>query len=124
MKLLQHGLALLLAILIANPLCCCFAQSVPAAEEKAHSCCSRDLPVDEEAPPGDPCPGCQIKNPRVADGGKTLPFNVELSAIPAIANEICEPRFSLRELNFPLAAAVPPPQPPRLILALQQRFLI
>lgn len=124
MKFPKHILALLLAILVANPLCCCFAQSAVSAEEKAPSCCSRNTPADNEAPAGDTCPGCQVKNPRVADGGKTLPITVEFFELPLFASELADSRPSVRDFDSPTFLDIAAPPPPRLVLALQQRFLI
>lgn len=120
---IRHLTALLLAVLIANPLCCCFAQTT-AAEDKAPSCCSRGVPLNEEAPVGDTCPGCQAKNPRVADGGKTLPVTVELFELPPFKRELSDSRPSFREFESPTFVEIVLPPPPRLVLALQQRFLI
>lgn len=124
MRFLHHTLALLLAVLIANPLCCCFAASAPETSGKAPSCCSRNLPANEETPPADTCPGCQAKNPRVADGGKSLPLTVELFELPVVAWERFDSLLPSRESDLPVRADIAAPPPPRLVLILQQRFLI
>jgi hypothetical protein len=125
MSFLRHITAMLLAILIANPLCCCFAQADVAGEEAVHSCCSRPAPADEEAPVNAPCPGCQAKNPRLADGSTPLVISTAFFELPAIF----APRFDLPGLAQDLQGlnrepVTPAPPPPRLRLALQQRYLI
>ncbi len=115
---------LLLAALIANPLCCCFAQPIVGVEEEVHSCCSRNAPADDESPADDPCTGCQTKNPRVADGGKTLPITVEFFELPVFARKSSDSLPSFQEFDFPALVVISEPPPPRLVLALQQRFLI
>lgn len=125
MSFLRHITALLLAILIANPLCCCFAQAAPADEEAVHSCCSRPAPAEKEVPLDAPCPGCQAKNPRLADGGAQFVISVEFVELPSSFAA----RFDLPGLTgdshvLRLEPIAPAPPPPRLRLALQQRYLI
>ena len=124
MSFLRHITALLLVILIANPLCCCFGQADLAGEESVHSCCSRPAPAAKEAPLKMPCPGCQAKNPRLADGGDQFVISVEFVELPSSFAA----RFNLPGLTGDPHGLhldlIPPAPPPRLRLALQQRYLI
>lgn len=125
MGFLRNITALLLVILIANPLCCCFGQADPADEEPVHSCCSQPAPAAKEAPSERPCPGCQAKNPRLADGGAQFIISVEFFEIPSFSAA----RSDLRGLTgdsqgLGLKPIAPAPPPPRRRIALQQRYLI
>lgn len=124
MGLFRHLTTVILAILIANPLCCCYALADAGADTEISSCCAHRIPVDQQTPPDLPCPGCQAKNPRVADGGTPPALSPELVELPALAAPRVE--FHPHPLRVPLMAGtdVSVPPPPRLVLALQQRFLI
>jgi hypothetical protein len=125
MSFLRHITATLLAILIANPLCCCFAQADLGGEETVHSCCPQAAPAGEEVPLDSPCPGCQAKNPRLADGGTQFGVFVEVLKLPpysAARSDLPGLPGDLHDLRLEHLSPAPPPQ--RLRLALQQRFLI
>lgn len=122
MRLFRHFAAILLAILIANPLCCCIASA--SVEAPSSPCCAQQDAGDEHSPSEAPCSSCPVKNPRVADGGKTpvlsffaleLPFEVLFETVPRL---VVEPTLTVVTAD-PAAA-----RPPRLLLALQQRYLI
>ena len=124
MSFLRHIAALLLVILIANPLCCCFGQADLAGEESVHSCCSRPVPAAKEAPLKMPCPGCQAKNPRLADGGAQFVISVEFFELPSFFAVRIDLQGLTGDSQDPGLEPVPPAPPPRLRLALQQRYLI
>ncbi len=117
--------AVLFAILVANPLCCCFAHpSAPEAVE-SHGCCAKSDAADHHEAPGEaPCSDCQVTTPRLADGGKAPVLTVDLVALvslPELAS--VAPRFA--EITLPTLVPVDPdPGPPKLRLVLRQSFLI
>jgi hypothetical protein len=122
MRLFRHIAATLLAILIANPLCCCYAST--SGGMSSSSCCASQDNNDKQSPSETPCNGCQVKNPRLADGGKSpiLPF----FALELPLEERCElPTVPAVGINRAVVGVDPLDlRPPRLLLALQQRYLI
>ncbi|HRQ87436.1 MAG TPA: hypothetical protein PLA50_01470 [Bacteroidia bacterium] len=120
-----------LAILMASPFCCCFARhsdgdSHSHAKQSKHSCCSHNDEDPGDAPADNTCKECSAKTPRVADGGKTsspVPVLFELGALPLDTIVVIAAPASTYAL---VVDGIPPDlrRPPRLLLALQQRFLI
>ncbi len=122
MKVIRHFAAILLAIVIANPICCCIASASVGSSQS--SCCSQKDAGDKHSPSEAPCSGCQSKNPRVADGGKTpiLSFHALEMPLEALLETETRPVVEISRVAF--AADPQDARPPRLLLALQQRYLI
>ena len=112
-----------LAILIANPLCCCAVHA--SAGEKPHvaSCCSHEG-TDQDKPVQGPCDNCQSKSPRLADGGKAPVFFVDLPELAPLSIFAIIPPIAEETSDSGVEPVFPYPRPPRLLLALQQRLLI
>lgn len=115
--------AVLLAIFVASPLCCCFSHAA-ADRLEAPSCCASADPTDHSTPGGNPCTDCQAKSPRLADGGTQpllladLPMLADLSEFGLVLPRAEELAVA------PLRPVDPDPGPPRLRLALHQSLLI
>ena len=114
-----------LAMLIANPLCCCFENSMVEKPVPQVSCCSYPSDSNQETPVPGGCPCCQAKNLRLADGGKSPVLTVNLPELETLPDLLLVPAI-LANFSAFLIATVPPPEarPPRSLLILQQRFLI
>jgi hypothetical protein len=123
MSLYRNIVAVMAAIVIASPLCCC---SLPAAaREKAPemTCCSLGSSTESGCPGGESCPECRAKEPRLADSGKVmlkavLPELAPLSFLavaPELAGDVFAPSPWLD---------LPDPGPPGWRLVLHQAFLI
>ncbi len=124
MRTSHRIVAVLLAIFVAGPLCCCFSHAAASEGPSAQPCCASLDDAGRETPEDTPCERCQSTSPRLADGGKTPLLSVDLpllADLPAFAATL--PRFE--ELAAaPTAPADPDPGPARLGLALRQTFLI
>lgn len=83
--------ALLLAILVANPFCCCFAEEIAAPTAK-HACCQAPAPhASREAPENpEPCEcGDELRDQWVL-GGETKPAPPQWTLL----GEICWERHA------------------------------
>jgi len=123
MSIYRNIVAVMAAIVIASPLCCC---SLPAAvQENAPemSCCSHRDSNDHGCPGGQSCPECRAKDPRHVDAGKVtvtlvLPELAPLSlfaVVPELKGGVTIPSPSLD---------LPDPGPPGWRLVFHQIFLI
>ena len=107
-------LAILMVVLIGNPVCCCvFAHSAPAAAEKP-TCCQERLPErgapvpsEEEELPVAPCP-CTKKIGIVSPDKAFLPAPVVETWLPAVPFQIDFASLVPRLPDF-RGRAVPPP---------------
>lgn len=122
MRVIRHLAAILLAIVIANPLCCCIASA--SAGPSQSSCCSQQDAGEKHSPSEAPCSGCQAKNPRVADGGKAPILSFHVLEMPLEALPETETRPVVEISMVAVVAGPLDARPPRLLLALQQRYLI
>lgn len=122
MNLLRSLLALLFAIVIANPACCCTAGAGKAdAPVKTSHCCGGTKQEKKQAPEHCLCPA---KNPTLQEDPPVLPVftAVELPPVLPSLEELLVPEVPVREV-----AAVDfyhDTGPPLRRLALLQRFLI
>lgn len=110
-------LAALFAILIANPACLCAAMT-PAEQPAGHSCCGKQKEKQEAA-----C-DCAAHAPRISEAKASLPDAPAFLLPSAILSTPPMPEAG----NAPPSTAKVSPRadtgPPRLRLALWQRFLI
>jgi len=118
--------AVMAAIVIASPLCCC---SLPvSAQEKApeNSCCAHKSASEPSCPGGQSCPECRVKDPRFSEVGKTVIAKVVLpelaplslfAVVPELAGDLFSPSPFL---DLP----DPDPGPAGWRLLLHQTFLI
>lgn len=122
MNLLRSLVAVFLAIAIASPACCCTVAGQPPVHE--HHCCGGAAGADDDAGPDNHACACSAQKPKQLEDPPQIPTFVT-AALPA-------PEEHLR---VPAIAAAPAPEkirpgfrndtgPPRLRLALYQRFLI
>lgn len=120
MNLLRSLLAVFFAIAVANPACCCTARTDTGPAETS-SCCGG---TEKEKAPGDHSCACEAKQPKQLEDPPQVPAFVAVE-LPAPA----------AHLPVPAAPAAPAAEkirpgyrndtgPPRLRLALLQRFLI
>ena len=120
MNLLRSLLALLFAIAIANPACCC---TVKAANEpvKTSHCCGGTKQEKKEHP--DHCL-CAAKNPKLQEDPPVLPVftAVELPPVLPSLEELLVPEVPVRRVAA--ADFHQDTGPPLRRLALLQRFLI
>lgn len=122
MRFIRHFVAILLAILIANPLCCCYASA--SVGTSLSSCCASQYSGGKQSPAEAPCNGCQVKNPRLADGGKDPILSFFAVELP-LEERFEAPTHPVVEISRAVVAVDPlDSRPPRLLLALQQRYLI
>ena len=116
MHQLRCILAVIFAILIANPACCC-AGMKPVQKEVSHSCCSGTKKEKKESA----C-NCEASKPLITEKHSVLP-GTPLLALP-------QPQISAPlPVTAPMAVIVSPVQPtdtgpPRKRLLMFQRFLI
>jgi len=121
MNLLRSLLAVLFAIVIANPACCCSVGKVEETAKVSH-CCGGGTKKEKHSH-GDSCL-CAVRNPKQVEDPPVLPVftAIELPPVLMSAPEIVLPPVPVRE--------VPQPDfyhdtgPPRLRLVMLQRFLI
>jgi hypothetical protein len=120
MNLLRSLLAVLFAIAIANPACCC---TVRPHEEpaKASHCCGGG--TKKEKPTDEAC-ACAAKSPKKAEDPTALPVYKAIELPPVLSSfvEVIVPERVIKEVgrpDFQLDTG-----PPRLRLAMLQRFLI
>ena len=124
MRVSHRIAAVLLAILVASPLCCCFSHAAAFDEPSAPSCCASLDDTDHGPSDGTSCEHCQAKGPRLADGGKAPVLSVDLPILADLSEfAVTLPRTE-EVASTPLPPADPDPGPARLGLALRQTFLI
>lgn len=120
MNPLRSITALLLAILVAVPLCCC---SLGAADAPAHqTCCSSGDKGEDDNKVPQAC-ACKSKEPRDEAKNFELPLNQVTAFVPVVQD--------LGYLNQPFVRSEPMAgtphtgcDPPRLRLAIYSRWLI
>lgn len=126
MNTLKKLLAVLIAMLVANPYCCCASEHSAKAESAC--CAKKHQAADEKVPsPNDrPCDSCSAKMPKVADGG---PAVLKASYPPVVFLPVAPGELTVlpRVVNFAgraHPATAPPPRSARLRLVMWQSFLI
>jgi len=112
-----------LAILIANPFCCCAVDASDVGTSVGPSCCSHEG-SNQDKPVQGSCECCQSKSPRLADGGKAPFVLVDLPELAPLSIFALIPPIAKESQGPGIEPDLPDSRPPRLILALQQRFLI
>jgi len=115
MHKLRCILAFLFAILVASPACCCVA--TPPAKQAKHACCGGEKEKKESI-----CNCGTAGTQKLADTDTNVPPALASSAPPPAVLEI-------KTAFFPAEVRTPPTVyvdtgPPRLLLAMLQRFLI
>jgi hypothetical protein len=124
MSIYRNIVAVMVAILIASPLCCC---SLPAAAREnapEPTCCSHKNATEPGCPGGQSCPDCRAKDPRLSEAGKTelgkvvLPELAPLSLLAEVSG------FTGNVFAPSLWLDLPDPGPPGWRLVLHQTFLI
>jgi hypothetical protein len=120
MHKLRCIIAALFAILIASPVCCCAAM-VKVDQAVEHSCCGHSKPKKEKHQ--DEC-DCTTKTPRIAEShpaAPQAPVFIAPESLPAVA---FSPSLELPANLFSSVPASIDTGPPKLRLAMLQRFLI
>lgn len=120
MNLLRSLLAVLFAIVIANPACCCTVKAADQPAESSH-CCGGTKQEKKQLP--EHCL-CAAKNPKLQEDPPVVPVftAIELPPVLPSLEELLVPEVPVREV-----AAVDFHHdigPPLRRLALLQRFLI
>lgn len=124
MSLIQQFTSILLAILMANPGCCCTLKKIFSSSESQpiHSCCSTPTPSDDSEPSD--CPNCPCEK-MVASHDVETPFSfhhtIELNL------EAPDPEHLVVHFPKELPRQNSPPHffpPPLDRFALLSRFLI
>ncbi|QJE96689.1 hypothetical protein [Luteolibacter luteus] len=120
MNLLRSLLALVFAIVIANPACCCTVKKVDEPVKTSH-CCGGTKQEKKQAP--EHCL-CAAKNPKLQEDPPVIPAFTALELPPILPSfgELIVPEVPAREVaavDFHHDAG-----PPLRRLALLQRFLI
>jgi len=121
MNLLRSILAVLFAIVIANPACCCAVTKTEAPAQASH-CCGGGT-KKEKHPHKEAC-ACAARNPKQVEDPPVIPVFTAIELPPVLMSplEVVHPPVPVREL--------PQPDfhhdtgPPRLLLVMLQRFLI
>jgi hypothetical protein len=121
MNLLRSILAVLFAIVIANPACCCAVRQVEETAKVSH-CCGGGTKKEKHSH-GEAC-ACAARNPKQIEDPPVLPCftAVELPPVLESGMEIVLPLVPVRELPQP--DFFHDTGPPRLRLVMFQRFLI
>lgn len=125
MSLLHRTFAVLLALFVASPFCCCSGALLasPAAETEAHYCCASPEATDSDGREELPCDSCLAVKARAVDSGKLSLPSLDGLFLTERSELSLEPTPS-REVRRHPAPIPPDPGPPRLGLALRQSFLI
>ena len=123
MNLLRSILAVLFAIIIANPACCCAVGKVEETAKVSHCCGGGTKEKKEKHSHGEAC-ACAAKNPKQVEDPPVVPSVtvVELPPVLASAIEVVLPPVPVRDLPQP--DFFHDTGPPRLRLVMLQRFLI
>jgi hypothetical protein len=116
MTKLRQILAFMFAILIASPACCCLGASAP--EKPAHSCCG-----DESERPSDKDCDCADNQQIVTEANQSIPRVPVLFLPPTPLNPPSASVDISPAPNLPSWVTVDT-GPPRLRLAVYQRFII
>jgi len=120
MNLLRSILAVLFAIVIANPACCCAVTRTEAPAQVSHCCggAKKEKHSHKEA-----C-ACAAKNPKQVEDPPVIPSMTVVELPPILSSEIAIvlPPVPVRELPQP--GFYHDTGPPRLRLVMLQRFLI
>ena len=121
MNLLRSILAVLFAIVIANPACCCAVTRTEAPAQASH-CCGGGTKKEKHSHK-EAC-ACAAKNPKQVEDPPVVPTVtvVELPPVLESGMEIVLPLVPVRELPQP--DFFHDTGPPRLRLVMFQRFLI
>lgn len=111
-------IAVMLAIFIAGPACCCLGMTQPVKQAE-HSCCGSKKPKEQKE---SVCACTTAKHQKVAEKDTPLPalFSAALPPLPGAA----VPVLLADRTVIPSPAPVFDTGPPRLRLAVLQRFLI
>lgn len=123
MNLLRSILAVLFAIVIANPACCCSVERTSEPAKVSHCCGGLKKKEEEKHSHKEAC-ACAAKNPKQVEDPPVIPgvTVVELPPVLPSGVAIVLPLVPVRELpqpDFFLDTG-----PPRLRLVMFQRFLI
>ena len=124
MSIYRNIVAVVAAMVIASPLCCCSLRAAVQDGAPEKSCCSRESPTDHDCPAGQSCPDCPAKDPRLAESAKTIALQVILPEIAPLSDFVAVPVL-IAGTAAPLPAAdFADPGPPGWRLVLHQTFLI
>jgi hypothetical protein len=124
MSIYRNIAAVMAAIAIASPLCCCSLPAAAQGEASEISCCSQKTSADHDCPAGQSCPNCRAKDPRLAETAKTFALEVILPGIAPLSDFVAAPVLAAG-IAAPLPASdLPEPGPPGWRLVLHQTFLI
>jgi hypothetical protein len=110
-------IAVMLAIFIASPACCCLGMEQPVKQAE-HSCCGSENKEQTESA----CACTSVKHQKVAEKDTPLP-TVFYAALPTLPGAHFQRPLAERKVSLS-PAPVFDTGPPRLKLALFQRFLI
>ncbi len=124
MSIYRNIVAVMAAIVIASPLCCCSLPAVAREKAPEMSCCSQDAKTNQGCPGGQSCPDCRAKDPRLVEAGKTVTLTVALPEIAPISLFAVVPVLSSGVTKPSPALHLPDPGPPGWRLVLHQTFLI
>jgi len=117
MHRLRCIIAVMLAIFIAGPACCCLGMTQPV-KQADHSCCGSKTKEKKESV----CGCASAKHQKLAE--KDTPLPVLFSAAIPPQPGVSVPALMAERTAIPLPFPVPDTGPPRLRLAMLQRFLI
>jgi len=117
MHRLRCIIAVMLAIFIAGPACCCLGMTQPVKQAE-HSCCGTKSKEKKESI----CSCATAKHQKLAEKDTPLPalFSATLPPLPGVSI----PALLADEMVISLPPPVFDTGPPRLRLAMFQRFLI
>lgn len=118
MQAIRSIVAMLIAVIIAIPACCCFASAAPAKAEQ-HSCCpgGKDKKQDKAA-----CECVSVKK-ALTDTDKPLPAPVAMDLPPAVMTSLLDQALPVTEATAPVGVVMDT-GPPLRRLAVLQRYLI
>lgn len=124
MSIYRNTVAVMAAIMIASPLCCCDVPAADRGNAPEQTCCAHKNATVPSCPGGQSCPDCRAEDPRLTEVGKTevarvlLPELAPLSLL-AVAPELTGDAFAPSPW-----LDLPDPGPPGWRLVLHQTFLI
>jgi hypothetical protein len=124
MSVLRNIMAVMTAISIASPLCCCDESAAARGSVSEKSCCSQESTTTPDCPGGPSCPECRAKDPRLVEAVRTVTFTVDLPELAPLSLFAVVPALPGDGLHVSDLRNLPDPGPPGWRLVFHQIFLI
>ncbi|MCW1922103.1 hypothetical protein OKA05_06030 [Luteolibacter arcticus] len=124
MNLLRSILAVLFAIVIANPACCCTVRKADEPAKASHCCGGGGTKKEKEEKPFHESCACAAKNPKQVQDPPVLPGITVVDLPPLLPSTIAIVLPPVPVCELPQPDFFHDTGPPRRRLVMLQRFLI